>query len=72
MASSEVELIPELSGAERNSLEALARETDVPLIEVASLYKVERAFLQDDATISTYIPVVAVRKVRIKLKRLHH
>lgn len=68
----EVELISELTGAERQSLEAIAREEHVPLIEVAQLYKVERAQLEDGATIETYIPVIAHRNVRIKVRRLHH
>ena len=72
MASDVDELITELNGAERQSLETLARETDVPLIEVAHLYKVERTQLEGGATITTYIPVVAARKVRIKLKDRHH
>lgn len=70
--ASDVELMPELNGAERQSLEALAREVDVPLIEVAHLYKVERALLQDDASIATFIPVSASRNVRIKLKHQRH
>ncbi|MGC3981862.1 MAG: DUF3562 domain-containing protein [Steroidobacteraceae bacterium] len=70
--ASDVELIPELNGAERLSLEALAREVDVPLIEVAHLYKVERASLEDGASVAVFIPVIASRQVRIKLKRHHH
>jgi hypothetical protein len=62
--------MPELNGAERYTVETLARETDVPVIEVANLYKVERRQLEDGATIKSYIPVVAARRVRLKLK--HH
>jgi|GEM_PF-2244283 len=66
------EAIDDLNGNERQSLEALARENDVPLVTVATLYKAERTHLQDRATITTYIPVVATHNVRIKLKQQMH
>jgi Protein of unknown function (DUF3562) len=64
------ELIAELSGTERLSIEAISRDVDVPLIEVANLYKVERANLECDAKIRSFVPVIASRQVRIKLKQL--
>jgi hypothetical protein len=70
--ASEVELIPELSGTERQSLEDISKDVDVPLIVVANLYKVERALLEDAATVPTFIPVIASRNVRMKLKNSHH
>ncbi len=70
--TSEVELISELSSAERLSVEAISKDVDVPLVVVADLYKVERAHLEGDAKIPTFIPVIASRKVRIRLKHQHH
>lgn len=64
-----IELITELSGTEKLTIEAISRDVDVPLVVVANLYKVERASLQGDAKIPTFIPVLASRNVRIKLKQ---
>ena len=64
-----IEMFAELSGTERLTIEAISRDADVPLIEVANLYKVERSNLECDAKIPTFIPVLASRNVRIKLKR---
>lgn len=69
---SDIELITELNGAERLSIEAISKDVDLPVIEVAHLYKVERAHLEGDAKIPTFIPVIASRNVRIKLKNRHH
>ncbi len=37
----------ELSGAERHTVEALALDIDVPVIEAAELYKIKRTQLED-------------------------
>ncbi len=70
--ASDVEVIHELTGAERLTVETISKDAGVPMIEVANLYKVVRTQLEDGATITTYIPVVAARNVRIKLKQLQH
>ncbi len=67
--ANDVELITELSGAERLTIEAISRDADIPVIEVAKLYKVERMQLEGEAKIRSYVPVIASRQVRIKLKR---
>ena len=64
------ELIAELSGTERLTIEAISRDVDVPLIEVANLYKVERSNLECAAKIRSFVPVIASRQVRIKLKQM--
>jgi hypothetical protein len=66
------ELSTELSGAEAQSVEAISRDLDVPIIEVARLYKVERSSLEDVATIRSFVSVIASRQVRIKLKQQNH
>jgi hypothetical protein len=66
----EGELIAELSGTERLTIEAISRDVDVPLIEVANLYRVERSNLECEAKIRSFVPVLASRRVRIKLKQL--
>lgn len=67
--ANEAELIAELSGVERLTVEAIARDADLPLIEVAHLYKSEREYLRENAKIPTFIPVVTAHRVRIKLKQ---
>lgn len=69
--ANEPELIAELSGAEWMSIEAISKDIDLPVVEIAHLYKIERASIQDGAKIKTYIPVIASRNVRIKLKQHH-
>jgi hypothetical protein len=74
--ASERELLGELNGGELNgtewmSVEAISKDVDLPLVEIVSLYKVERASLVGVAKIPTYIPVIASRNVRIKLKQLN-
>lgn len=70
--AAEIESIMELSGAERLTIEDISRDVDVPLIEVANLYRVERANLECVAKIRAYVPVIASRQVRIKLKQTAH
>lgn len=70
LSNSDGELIAELSGIERLTIEAISRDIDVPLIEVANLYKVERSNLECEAKIRSFVPVIASRQVRIKLKQM--
>jgi hypothetical protein len=50
-------------------LESLARDSQMPLHAVASLYELERAALALNARITSYIPVLAARRVRHQLQR---
>ncbi len=45
-------------------IEGLARETDMPLDTVDRIYQVERAKLEKDARIKTYVPVLTRRRVK--------
>jgi len=50
-------------------LEALAREAQVPLTEVAQLYARELAVLTAEAHITTFHPILATRQVRALLRQ---
>jgi len=52
-------------------IEAIARETALPVEKVQALYHVERADLELVARIKTFIPVLTHRRVRMKLRHLH-
>lgn len=49
-------------------IEALAREVSVPIDEVAELYSIEHAKLDAVAKIKTFVPVIANRRVRSRLR----
>jgi hypothetical protein len=53
-------------------LEALAREMDVPLDDVAQLYAREFATLAAGARITSFLPILATRKVRTLLRQRGH
>lgn len=50
------------------AIEALARESDVPVDTVASMYHIEVTKLERVARIKTYVPVLAGRRVRSLLR----
>jgi len=52
-------------------LESLARDTDAPIDTVVKLYQREREALAQDATITNYISLLAVRRVRDQLLQSH-
>jgi hypothetical protein len=52
-------------------IELLARETDMPLELVESLYTRERTKLERTARIKTYIPVLIHRHVKALLQEQH-
>lgn len=49
-------------------IEAIARDTSVPVEKVEALYHIERADLELVARIRTFIPVLTDRRVRLKLR----
>jgi hypothetical protein len=53
-------------------LEALAREMQVPLDDVAQLYAREFATLAAGARITSFLPILATRKVRTLLRQRCH
>lgn len=55
-------------GRERRAIEMLARESDVPFETVEQIYVVESAKLECVARIQTYVPVLATRRVRMRLR----
>jgi len=55
--------------ASRTSMEKLATDCDCPLELVEQLYTREITTLEGEARIQTFIPVVALRRVREALRR---
>lgn len=49
-------------------LESLARDTHAPMDEVMALYQRERDALSRDATITSFISLLALRRVRHQLQ----
>ena len=54
---------------QRRAIEFLARESQVPINEVARLYEDERAALEVGARITGFLPIFAIRKIRELLRR---
>jgi hypothetical protein len=53
----------------QRAIEFVARESQVPINEVAQLYEDERAELEVDARITRFLPIFAIRKVRETLRQ---
>jgi Protein of unknown function (DUF3562) len=49
---------------QQRTIEFLARESQVPIDEVAQLYKDERAGLEVGARITGFVAIFAIRRVR--------
>ncbi len=62
-------LQPGEKSRQQHAIEFLARESEVPLDEVARLYEDERAELAVGARITGFLPILALRKVRALLRR---
>jgi len=55
----------------RTSIEKLAADSHRPLEFIEQLYTRELTILQGEARIQTFVPVVALRRVREALRRGH-
>jgi hypothetical protein len=54
---------------QKRTLEFLARESKVSVDEVVRLYEDERAQLEADALITSFLPIFAIRNVREMLRQ---
>lgn len=50
-----------------SALEMLARDTNAPLAEIKTLFERERDALSQGATITSFVTLLAVRRVRHRL-----
>lgn len=57
------------TSADSSSLESLAREARTPLSEVTEMFEREREALAEGATITNYVTLLAVRRVRRLLQQ---
>jgi hypothetical protein len=57
-------LAPMLRPRRDSDVEVLARETDTPVDAVRELYRIEREKLEHSARITTFVPVLARRRVK--------
>jgi hypothetical protein len=55
------------TSADSPSLESLAREASAPLSEVTEMFERERDALAEGATITNFVTLLAVRRVRHQL-----
>ena len=55
---------------EANRLESLAQETDTSLNLVKAIYSEELRALEKQAKVSTFVPVIAMRRTRLILRSL--
>jgi hypothetical protein len=60
---------PYKSFDQKRIVEVLARETEVPVAEVARLFEGERARLQRGARITGFLPIFAIRNVEEILRQ---
>lgn len=58
--------------SETSVLEMLARDTNSPLADVTARFEREREALADGATITNFITLLAVRRVRHQLLSTRH
>jgi Protein of unknown function (DUF3562) len=63
---------PGESSAHERAIEALARESHVPIDHVAHLYEHELAVLTVGARITGFLPILTIRKVREILRQHGH
>ena len=58
------------NGTDKHGLavQALAKEASVPIEQVESLYRIERAELEMAARITTFVPLLTAKHVRRKLQ----
>ena len=61
-----------VSPGHARDIEALAREAQVPLADVAQLYAREWAALTARAHITSFLPILVTRKVRAILRQRYH
>jgi hypothetical protein len=61
-------VLAELPEGHRNAIIGLAADTDCPLELVARTYRSELTELQADARITQYLPVIATRRARERLR----
>jgi hypothetical protein len=59
------------ASAQRRAIERLARETELPIDEVAALYELERRALDETAKVKRFLPIFALRSVREQLLKRH-
>jgi hypothetical protein len=55
---------PDSQTEEKRIVEFLARESSVPVDEVARIYAAERAGLAEGARVATFVPIFAIRNVQ--------
>jgi hypothetical protein len=60
---------PSKKSHQRRAIESLARESQVPIDEVARLYEDEWAELEDGARITRFLAIFTTRNVREMLRR---
>ena len=60
---------PRESSTHERAIEALARESHVPIDQVAQLYEHELAVLKAGARITSFLPILTTRKVREILRQ---
>jgi hypothetical protein len=53
------------------TIEALARELDLPFEQVASVYRRQVAALESGARIKNFVPILVSQRVRQELRRQH-
>jgi hypothetical protein len=63
---------PHESSAHERAIEALARESHVSIDHVAQLYEHELAVLKAGARITSFLPILTIRKVREILRQRRH
>jgi hypothetical protein len=57
------------ASSETSLLESVARDLQTPIATVVALFERERDALSQDATITNYISLLALRRVRYKLQQ---
>ena len=53
-----------VEGRQNATIEALARETDMPLAVVKEIYVTQHSALEKDARVKTYLPVLTSSRVK--------
>ena len=66
------DLLNKFNGAERLTIEAISRDTNVPIVEVANLYRLEKFYLESIAPVKSFVPLNTSCQVRTELRQIYH
>lgn len=62
--------IGNLNAKDRATIEAIARDENMPIEQVTEIYRIECLHLEEVARVKIFVPVIASRRTRNKLREM--